>query len=89
MAELKPCHMCTNARVDPDLTDDNDLSYHGVGDCASNFRLMMRSGARKPVMLEVEAWLGERWGLIGSYEPKFCPECGRELTEYRRVVDGK
>lgn len=26
----KPCGMCLNARVDPDLTDENDLSFHEI-----------------------------------------------------------
>lgn len=24
----------------------------------------------------------EAWTTVGIYEPKFCPNCGRELREY-------
>ena len=87
MDNKQPCYMCLNARVDPELTDNNDLSYHGIGDCERNWRLMIRSGGGRPVEIQVEAWLGNRWVLIGAYQPKFCPNCGRKLTEYQKDGD--
>jgi len=83
-ARRTPCRMCVNARVFHELTEDNDLSFHVIGDCEKDWRLMIRSGAGRPMEMLVEGWLGKEWGILGTYEPKFCPECGRELTEYRK-----
>ncbi len=91
------CKFCFNARVyrptdeemiDPfstELTDDNDSSSHGVGQCYSKERrFMINSGNGKPVNIEFEEWSfkAERWITVGRYYPKFCPECGRRLNEY-------
>lgn len=85
-AETKetPCFMCNNARVCDELTDDNDLSYHSVGCCEKGFRLLLRAGDRKPVAILSERWNESRevWETLGLYTPKFCPNCGRALTEY-------
>ena len=51
MAELKPCKMCLNARVCGELTDSNDLSFHGVGTSEKGFRLMVSAGSRRPVQI--------------------------------------
>lgn len=91
------CKFCFNARVyrptdeemiDPfstELTDDNDLSSCGVGQCYSKERrFTINSGNGKPVNIEFEEWSSkaERWITVGRYYPKFCPECGRRLDEY-------
>lgn len=83
----KPCYMCINARVVPELTDETDLSYHPVGDCDNGFRIMIGSGNRRPMRILFEQWNGEYWRSVGVYDPKFCPNCGRELSEYRRNND--
>lgn len=76
------CRMCNNAHTDPDLTSDGDLSFIPVGDCADGYRVMFRSGDARPTALEFEGIGRDRcWHLLGSYEPKFCPNCGRRLTE--------
>lgn len=76
------CKMCTNAHTDSDLTSDNDLSYCGVGECEKSFRLMLRTGNGRPTGILVEHLdEGIGWNTIGFYWPKFCPNCGRRLTE--------
>lgn len=80
------CHMCFNARVDPDgeLTDDNDFSSCAIGDFYDGYRAMLSAGYGKPVRIEFEGWNKdvERWVPLGHYYPKFCPNCGRSLMEY-------
>lgn len=77
------CRMCLNAHVDPELTDNNDLSFHPIGESAKQYRLMFRSGDARPTSILAER-LNEQMGLwegIGFYHPRFCPNCGRRLTE--------
>ena len=84
MNHQKPCHMCVNAKVCLDLDDTNDLSYHGIGSCEKGFRLLIRSGYRRPTMILIEQHNGKEWQTIGYYEPKHCPNCGREIIEYKK-----
>lgn len=81
------CYMCNNANVDPELTHDNDLSYHSIGATDKEHRMMFRSGARRPTEIEIEKRVQRKdraWDLIGFYRPKYCPECGRELIENKQ-----
>ena len=76
------CYMCNNAHTDPDLTSDNDLSYITVGECGDGYRIMFRSGDGRSTVLVFEGRGHDGcWYLLGLYEPKFCPNCGRRLTE--------
>ena len=81
----QPCYMCDSARVSFDLEDGCDFSAISVGDTKSRYtRFMICSGNNQPVHLEFEMLDDEfmRWVLYGKYYPKFCPNCGRELSEY-------
>lgn len=83
--ELKRCYMCDNGRINEHLTDDNDLSAICVGKCLKDIRIMYCSGDGKPPRIEVDEWKKEiGWYKVGIYYPKFCPNCGREITEYDR-----
>lgn len=81
----KPCRFCLNARVNHDLSDDNDLSYLPVGFSAEGFSLYLRSGGGDPVDLSFYRWMADlnqgEWALVAFYYPKFCPECGRPLMD--------
>ena len=82
MKEL--CDICLNARVTEDLTDKNDLAYYTV-DYYNNDRMMIRSGGGKPLAILAERYSeATGWQTVSSYNPKFCPNCGRELFEYKR-----
>lgn len=82
---VEACGMCYNARLDTELTDDNDYSAVTVGHCANGFRIMACSGWGKPLRIEVEQWSEKAgWHKIGGYNPKHCPNCGREITEYNK-----
>ena len=90
----KPCRFCLNARVDGELSDDNDLSYLPLGFSIPGFSLYMRSGGGRPVQLlsEVHDPGVSEWVSNSVYYPKFCPECGRPLMDdypERRSVYGK
>ena len=76
------CRFCLNARVDDELTDDNDFSSFSVGSSANNYRIMISFGGGKPGRLEVDQWAGNHWFTVARYYPKYCPECGRKLDDY-------
>ena len=78
--EIKTCRMCANAFTDPELNIDNDLSYIGIGECEKGYRMLPHSGDGRPTTILVEKWFdGTGWMTIGHYQPKYCPNCGREL----------
>lgn len=88
-APKSPCFLCDNARVNDDLTDKNDLHYRTVGDSEDGFQVLVRSGAGRPMALLFEQRRKLRadsqeqvWMTMAVYEPKFCPNCGRELWEH-------
>lgn len=93
MNELKPCYMCYNARLDNELTEENDFSSITVA-YTKNYRIMYSSGYGEPPRLEAEFWNGQEWITVSIYYPKYCPNCGRPIEEYgdigkwnRRVND--
>lgn len=84
-----PCPLCDNARANGELTDRNDLHYRTVGDSEGGFRVMVGAGWGRPMRILFEQRRRvhpnrneEAWMTVGIYEPKFCPNCGRELREY-------
>lgn len=81
----KFCNMCSNALVVDDLTHDNDFSSISVGDVDNGYRMSINSGNRRPVCIDVEKWDEQTKQniVIARYYPKFCPNCGRLLFEYR------
>lgn len=78
--ENRGCKYCLNARIDDELTDNNDLSYHGCGSAITDYRCMIKSGGGRPTSIIFEEHTAERWNTIANYHPKYCPECGRNLT---------
>jgi hypothetical protein len=94
----KQCRYCFNARTyqpteeelnDPfynELTDENDFSSIVVGCSCNGHAVYLSSGAGSPLRLEVLAYNDKirENQLVGEYFPKFCPECGRAITEYER-----
>lgn len=79
-----PCRKCYNARFDDELTDENDFGSYTVGQSEKNYRMIYSSGHGKPPRIEFDSWSEEckRWLTVGVYFPGYCPECGREITEY-------
>ena len=83
--KIEPCDMCDNARVNEELTDNDDYHSRVIGTYSKECRIMLTAGWGRPLRIEVEKWNEDRqcWHLIGQYYPKHCPECGREIKEYK------
>lgn len=90
------CHFCYNAHVwakeshneedyfNGGLHDDNDGSSCGIGYGVPNYQMYFNSGRGQACNIEICRWHCENgWIPIAKYFPKFCPECGRRLDEYR------
>ena len=82
--KITPCYMCDNARLNNELTEENDFSSCGIGEFDKGYRTMLSSVYGKPLRIEFERWNGavKRWEECGIYYPKYCPNCGREIKEY-------
>lgn len=85
----KICVCCLNAYSDPlkELTTKNDLSYVGVGDTENGYTMQIRTGADRPTVLYVSHWDEKirQNQTVGIYEMKYCPECGRKITENDKI----
>lgn len=79
-----PCEFCMNAKFDDYLTDETDSASYSIGECEDGFRMMLTTGHRQPVRIEVEQWneKWKRWVTIGIFYPKRCPVCGRLIDEF-------
>ncbi len=80
---MDACYMCDNARVNPELSSDGDLSYISLGTFCASRRMFIRSGDDRPTEIVVEELSEGGWYTIGSYRPRYCPNWGRELVENR------
>lgn len=78
------CGFCLNAFVDDELTHETDMSARDVGTAFDGFRFMLVSGNRLPVRIELDRFSSDlqRWVTVGVFLPRFCPMCGRELSEF-------
>ncbi len=71
------------------LCDTNDASAATIGSKTNGFQIFLNTGGGTPVNIELCQWKengykgNPGWATIGVYYPKFCPECGRPLNEYR------
>ena len=83
----EPCSFCLNAYFDDELNDDNDFSSFTIGGGLSDNRIMLSVGDGKPLRITSESYDYEYRGWIVNsiYYPKFCPECGRQIIEYKKV----
>ncbi len=80
---VEACRMCYNARLDDELTDENDFSAISIGSFTKGYRMMLCSGGGRPLRIEIEKWDEKSgWRKIGEYTPQYCPNCGRKIKEY-------
>lgn len=82
------CGYCFNARIceDGELTDDNDFSAICIGEGSECFRVMFCSGWGQAPRIEFDMLgVDAIMHTVARYFPKFCPECGRKITEYDGV----
>ena len=79
------CRFCNNVTVDPSLNYANDLSYNGIGVCLSGTNMFIRSGNGMATSIIITQFDDSKDAnvTIGVYDMRFCPECGRKLTENR------
>lgn len=90
------CKFCYNAHVwskephdeedyfNGGLHDDNDGSSCGIGHAMHYYRIHFNSGMGEACNIETSRWSKELgWVEVARYYPKFCPECGRCLEEYK------
>ena len=84
------CPKCMNAYVEPELEPDCDFSSRSVGEANPGYRMMLNSGARRKTHISLERWNEnhQQWETEGFYIPKYCPECGRKLTENEKGGTG-
>ena len=92
----KVCPVCFNAYVynslpkveedyfDEGLNDTNDFGSRTVGTSNNGFQMYINSGGGRPLEIETCQWTNDKWHTMAVYRPKFCPECGRALTEYNK-----
>lgn len=74
---------------DEGLHDENDGSSSSIGHCTLNYRILFNSGRGQACNVEISRWNTKTgWIPIAQYFPKFCPECGRPLTEYEVAERG-
>ncbi len=98
---MTQCNFCFNAYVyaelskpeedyfDEGLDDTNDGGSSTIGISDEDFRLFINSGMGEAINIEVCQWgINKRWNTIAKYYPKYCPECGRKLSEYEIAERG-
>lgn len=83
-AKVDNCRWCNSYRIDPDLNPDNDFHAGCIGTTTDKNQIMMCSGYNEAPRIEFNRWnpSDQRWHTVGIYYPKFCPECGREISEW-------
>lgn len=80
---LQPCYMCMSAANSEGLTKDNDLSYFSIGNTLKDYRILIGCGNGRAPRILFEKETNEGMDLVGIYYPKYCPNCGRKITEYQ------
>lgn len=81
----EPCRMCNSALVSDYETPETDFQSIGIGFSEPFSRLCIDSGAGKPVRIEFWQWSEKTRcnEMVACYFPKYCPNCGRRLSEYK------
>lgn len=81
------CRWCSSCRTDHNLTNENDFHAGTVGMTTPKYQIMIESGNNDAPRIEFNRWneSDQMWHTIGAYYPKYCPECGRKITEWPEV----
>ena len=85
---VSACCFCKNAEINNNLNWTNDFSAY-VLTVSDGYRILLESGDAQPTVIKVEKWYDEhkQWGGILDYKMKYCPECGRRLTENDKFLE--
>ncbi len=84
------CRFCENNRTNPEWElDEEQVSYAmTIGDTEKGYRIMFDKNPYRPLEITFDTWNDQlktpQWIQVGSYFPKYCPECGRKIDEYDR-----
>jgi len=78
------CWYCASCRTQHDLDPDTDFHSSTVGDVERGYSIMYSCGFHQGPRIEMRAWNDKinMWDTVGIYKPKYCPECGRHITEW-------
>ena len=78
---VKGCMYCGTA-IDTDYREDFSTSYV-IDDERDGIRMVFRSGRSTPtaIITQRQNEISKQWNPISVYYMKYCPECGRKLTE--------
>lgn len=81
------CRWCDSYRINFELNEDNDFHAGTIGETESHNQIMYESGNRDAPRIEFNRWGDQTnmWHTVGRYYPKYCPECGRKITEWPEV----
>lgn len=90
LTKSKDCAYCKNAFTDQRLDKHHDLSYLSVGVSEKGFHSYICSSAsyKPPVSIVVQEYRDDlrRNVDVVYYTPKYCPVCGRKITENERFL---
>ena len=83
MFRMTACQYCDNSLINEDLTSNDDYSACVIGFNSNHgYRMCLSSGWGRSLRLEGEKYYeGHGWQNVTVYYPKYCPECGRKITE--------
>ena len=84
------CKFCGNNRTNSEWElDEEQVSYAmTIGASENGYRVMYNKVPYRPLEIIFDVWRENlnptQWVQVGSYFPKYCPECGRKIDEYDR-----
>jgi hypothetical protein len=84
------CKFCANNRTNPEWELDEEQVFYAmtVGAFEKGHRIMFNKAPYKPLEITFDWWRDDwktpQYQQVGSYFPKYCPECGRKIDEYDR-----
>ena len=83
--EINDCDYCKNAFTDRRLDETNDTGYMSIGRSMDGFRMSIdaRALGHPPVSITLFMYQPDiqRNVMVAQFTPKYCPMCGRKITE--------
>ena len=83
--KINDCAYCKNAFTDERLDETNDDSYISIGRSMDGFSMSLdaRALGRPPVSITLFMYQPDiqKNIMVSQFTPKYCPMCGRKITE--------